>query len=128
MISAQVAPRSPYRTACLPAHAFANCYSFCAEQFRSMTDAIVVVDVPIIDKKGWTMRRDADDRMATVGRRNRAMIDHGYDLGVDQRQYTTCLQQFAPPVQREPISATPQELIISARSVDPQNVAAHIVL
>ena len=93
-----------------------------------MTDAIVVVDVPIIDKKGWTMRRDADDRMATVGRRNRAMIDHGYDLGVDQRQYTTCLQQFAPPVQREPISATPQELIISARSVDPQNVAAHVVL
>lgn len=51
------------------------------------------------------------------------MIDHGYDLGVHQRQYTTGSQQFAPPVQREPVSATSQELIISARGVDPQNVA-----
>ena len=92
-----------------------------------MTNAIVVVDVPIVDKKGWAERRDADDRVATVGRRNRAMIDHGYDLVVNKRQYTTCSQQFAPSVQREPITATPQELIISARSVDPQNVPAQVV-
>ena len=95
--------------------------------FGSTTDAIIVVDVPIFDKKGWAVRRDSNDRVAAVGRRNRAVIDNGYDPGVNQRQYTTGSQQFAPPVQREPISATPQELIISARGVDPQNVAALVV-
>jgi hypothetical protein len=102
--------------------------NFCTEHLRSTTDAIAVADVPIVDKKGRAERQGADDRVATVGRRKRTAIDHGYDLVVNQRQYTTGSRQFAPPFQREPITATPQELIISTRSVDPQNVAAPVVL
>src|SRR5262245_36092816 len=123
-----------HHSSCAPRISFARSEKFGigseknGNAFGSTADAIVVIDVPVVDKKGWAMRREADDRVAAVGRRNRAVIDHGYDSGVKQRQCATGSQHFAPPVQREPIPATSQELIISARGVDPQNVAAHVIL
>ncbi|MGH9766567.1 MAG: hypothetical protein ACREAB_03960 [Blastocatellia bacterium] len=53
---------------------------------RSTTGAVAVVGVPVADEKGWAERRDAHDRVATVDWRNRAIIDRGYDPGVNERQ------------------------------------------
>src|SRR5215470_872969 len=63
----------------------------------STADAIVVIGVPVVDDECRAERRGAHGRVTTVGRRNGAMNDFGFDHGVGQRQRATDLPHIAAP-------------------------------
>src|SRR5262245_31997580 len=66
--------------------------------------------------------------MTTVEWRYRAMIDFCLEPGVGQSQYATAPLHISAPDNREAVRAASQELIIPIGGIEPQNVAAPVVL
>src|SRR5262245_46261353 len=93
-----------------------------------MANAIAVPGVSVVDDENRAERRDTHDRVTTVERRYRAMIDFGPEPGVGQSQNATVSLHISTPDNREAVRAASQELIIPTGGIKPQNVPAPVVL
>ena len=89
---------------------------------------IVAAGISVIDDERRAMRRGTHNRLTMVLRCICATDDYRLNFRINKRHGTAQPQYCAAPAEGEIILAALQELIITTRGIEPQHVAAPIVL